>query len=56
MFIPVMDELDWASKLHQDSLTINDGPQKSGGFGLFFTCFAICSNSISFIKLLLIFS
>lgn len=31
MFIPVMDQLDWASKLHKDGLT--SGPKKIGGFG-----------------------
>ncbi len=31
MFIPVMDQLDWASKLHKDGLT--SGPKKTGGFG-----------------------
>jgi hypothetical protein len=33
MFIPVMDQLDWASKLHKDGLTSSNGPKKHGGFG-----------------------
>ena len=33
MFIPIMDQLDWASKLHKDGLTSNSGPKKTGGFG-----------------------
>ncbi len=33
MFIPLMDQLDWASKLHKDGLTSNTGPKKTGGFG-----------------------
>ena len=33
MFIPVMDQLDSASKLHKDGLNPNNGPKESGGFG-----------------------
>ena len=34
MFNPVMDQLDWATKLHKDGKLINsNGPKKTGGFG-----------------------
>ena len=33
VFKPIMEQLDWASKLHKDGLMSSSGPKKSGGFG-----------------------